>query len=273
MAAINMKIEKFTGINSFRLWQIKMQALLKQQGLWAPLSEKSKKKSIDEEEWITLEEKAHSTILLCLADDIITEVAIEKTAAGLWLKLESLYMTKSLTNKLHMKQRVFSLRMEEGTPLRNHLDQLNTILLDLRNIDVKVDGEDAALILLVSLPQSYENFVDSSIAGKDSLTLEDVRSALHTREVRHKASGSGSENQVSGLAATGSRRQQSGSRKANINSNSVGLKGDICHYCKEKGPWKFDCPKLKKYQEKKESSVVVAEETNSDSEDGLALVE
>ncbi|CAL1408658.1 unnamed protein product [Linum trigynum] len=271
MAAISMKIEKFTGRNNFNLWQIKMQALLKQQGLWAPLSGKSKKESIDEEEWITLEEKAHSTILLCLANDIITEVATEKTAAGLWLKLESLYMTKSLTNKLHMKQRLFSLHMEEGTSLRNHLDQLNTILLDLRNIDVKIDDEDAALILLVSLPQSYENFVDSFIAGKDSLSLEDVRSALHTREVRHKASGSGSENQASGLASTSSRRQQSGNRKANTNSNSAGLKDDICHYCKEKGHWKFDCPKLKKYQEKKESSVVVAEETNSDFEDGLAL--
>ncbi|CAL1380356.1 unnamed protein product [Linum trigynum] len=248
-----------------------MQALLKQQGLWAPLSEKLKKKSIDEEEWITLEEKAHSTILLCLVDDIVTEIAAEKTAASLWLKLESLYMTKSLTNKFHMKQRLFSLRMEEVTSLRNHLDQLNTILLDLRNIDVKVDDEDAALILLVSLPQSYENFFDSFIAGKDSLSLEDVRSDLNTREVRHKASDSGSKNQTSGLAATSSRRQQSGNRKANINSNSVGLKDDICHYCKEKGHWKFDCPKLKKYQEKKESSAGVEEETNSDSEDGLAL--
>ncbi|CAL1370653.1 unnamed protein product [Linum trigynum] len=222
MAAISMKIDKFTRRKSFSLWQIKMQALLKQQGLWAPLSEKSKKQSIDEEERITLEEKAHSTILLVLADDIITEVATEKTAAGLWLKLESIYMTKSLTNKLHMKQRLFSLRMEEGMPPRNHLDQLNTILLDLWNIDVKVDYEDAVLILLVSLPQSYENFVDSFIVGKDSLSLEDVRSALHTREVRDKASGSGSENQASGLAATGSSGQQSSNRKANINSNCVG---------------------------------------------------
>ena len=39
----------------------------------------------------TLEQKAHSTIMLCLADDIITEVVEEETSAGLWLKLESLY--------------------------------------------------------------------------------------------------------------------------------------------------------------------------------------
>ncbi|KAL6138843.1 hypothetical protein ACLB2K_064122 [Fragaria x ananassa] len=110
MSGLNVKIDKFTGRNSFSLWQIKMRALLKQQGMWAPLVKKSGDPEIAE--MASLEEKAHSTILLCLADDIITEVAEEETAAGLWLKLESLYMTKSLTNKLLLKRRLFSLRMK-----------------------------------------------------------------------------------------------------------------------------------------------------------------
>ncbi|KAG6414666.1 hypothetical protein SASPL_122039 [Salvia splendens] len=36
-----------------------------------------------------LYEKAHSTIMLCLPDDVIIEVAEQKTAAALWTKLES----------------------------------------------------------------------------------------------------------------------------------------------------------------------------------------
>ena len=91
-----------------------------------------------------LEEKTHSTIMLCLADDLITEVSDEETVAGLWLKLESLYMTKSLTNKLLLKQHLFGLRMAKGTQLREHLEQSNTLLLELRNIDVKIEDEDAA---------------------------------------------------------------------------------------------------------------------------------
>lgn len=49
--------------------------------------------------------------------------------------------------------------MQEGTPLRDHLDKLNKILLDLRNIDVQVDDEDAQYknlwILLLSGKRVY----------------------------------------------------------------------------------------------------------------------
>ena len=64
-----------------------------------------------DEQLVVMQEKAHSTILLSLDDHIIMEVADQETAVELSLKLESLYMTKSLTNKLLLKQQLFSLRM------------------------------------------------------------------------------------------------------------------------------------------------------------------
>lgn len=89
------------------------------------------------------DEKAHSTILLSLSDEVLYEVADQETAARVWLNLEALYMTKSLTNKLLLKQRLFSLRMKEGSALKEHLDALNSILMDLKNVEVKIDDEDA----------------------------------------------------------------------------------------------------------------------------------
>ncbi|GJU00053.1 hypothetical protein Tco_1110391 [Tanacetum coccineum] len=75
-------------------------------------------------------EKAHSTIVLSLSDEVLYEVAHEETAADVWIKLEKLYMTKLLTNKLLLKQRLFSLRMKEGSTLKDHIDALNSILMD-----------------------------------------------------------------------------------------------------------------------------------------------
>lgn len=51
-------------------------------------------------------------------------------------------------------------------------------MLDMHNIDVNVENEDASLILSVSLPNSYENFVQSLIGSKDTMSLEEVGSAL-----------------------------------------------------------------------------------------------
>ena len=212
--------------------------------------------------------------MLCLADDIITEITKEDTASGLWLKLENLYMTKSLTNKLLLKQCLFSLRMQEGMSLRDHLDQLNTILLELRNIDVKVEDEDATLIPLVSLPLSYENLVRLFIVGKDTISLEEVRSSLHYRELRHQAAGTGADIQAVGLVASGSiEHEKSGKYKSKKPTPKVSKANDVCNYCKEKGHWKSDCPKKKKRQDKLAGGATgTTAIADADSKDDIALV-
>lgn len=71
-----------------------MKAVLTQNGKKA-LDGKSKT-SMTDEQWQELDEKALSAIL---TKEVLREVVHEETAAGLWFKLESLYMTKSLANK------------------------------------------------------------------------------------------------------------------------------------------------------------------------------
>ncbi|BBN19579.1 hypothetical protein Mp_8g11840 [Marchantia polymorpha subsp. ruderalis] len=100
MSGTMLKIEKFTEGYSFSLWKIKMESLLKSQGIWAPLIRDKGAMDVASSEYKLMEEKAHSNIILCISDDVIMEVAGEKTAVALWLKLENLYMTKSLTSKL-----------------------------------------------------------------------------------------------------------------------------------------------------------------------------
>ena len=140
-------------------------------------------------------------------------------------------MTKSLNNKLYLKQHLFTLRMKEDTPIKDHLDELNKILMDLKNIDVRIDEKDQTLILLCSLPPSFENFVNSILYGRDTLSLEDVKSALHFKELRQKVSVVGSEDQAEGLFVHG--RIEKGREKSRKKSRSKSrLRKNIeCHYC------------------------------------------
>jgi hypothetical protein len=89
------EIEKFNGKNNFEIWKVKMHDLLVQQGVVKALLGKEKQPvAITDEDRDEIDARALSAIRLCLADDVMFNIVSEKTAVGLWTKMESLYMTK-----------------------------------------------------------------------------------------------------------------------------------------------------------------------------------
>ena len=124
------EIEKFNGKNNFEIWKVKMYDLLVQQGVAKALLGKSKQPyTMTDDEWSDLDERALSGIRLCLADDVLFNIVSDKTAAGLWTKIEKLYMKKSLTNRIILKWQLYNLRMNEGTMITDHLNTFNTLLV------------------------------------------------------------------------------------------------------------------------------------------------
>jgi len=87
-------------------------------------------------------------------------------------------MTKSLAHRQLLKQQLYSFKMVE------QLVEFNKILDDLANIEVNMEDEDKALLLLCSLPKSFGHFKDTILYGKEgTTTLEEVQSALRTKEL------------------------------------------------------------------------------------------
>jgi len=78
--------------------------------------------------------------------------------------------------------------------------------MELRDIDVNIEDEDAAMILLASLPPSYESFVNSLSVGKEFVTMEEVKSSLYSRELRSKAPGNSEESNGFGLVVSNSNK-------------------------------------------------------------------
>ena len=48
-------------------------------------------------------------------------------------------------------------------------DDFYKLILDLANVDIKIEDEDKAIIILNYLPKSFSNFVDTTKYGRESL--------------------------------------------------------------------------------------------------------
>ncbi|KAH9705465.1 hypothetical protein KPL70_011882 [Citrus sinensis] len=190
-----------------------------------------------------IDKKVRSTIILSLGDSVIREVAKERTVAGLWIKLENLYMTKSLVNRLYIEKKMCSLRMIERSSLDEHIDEFNKVCDALETIDEGFSDESKALLLISSLPKSYEHFVDALLYGRQTLSLKEVKSAFGTKKLKDKQEKADSES-GEGLMARGrpEKREGKGKKKGRSKSKQKQLK---CFHCHKEGHFKRDCPERK----------------------------
>ena len=127
------EVEKFDGKSNFLLWKIQVTSLLlvKEGTHKALLGIEKKPSKMEDDDWNDINFHAKATITLCLSDEVLYNLMNEETIVGLWCRLESLYMTKSLSNKLFMKKQLYNRRMKECAPILQHLNAFKRILSDL----------------------------------------------------------------------------------------------------------------------------------------------
>lgn len=270
----SFSVEPFNGYNDFTLWQQRVKNILTREGLVKALNKKTEKpEKLSTEAWQDMRDLANSTIQLFLADNTLREVIGLDDPAEVWEKLMSRYKSKSLTNRLFLKKKLYGLKMEEGTQLAVHLDEFNRILTEVLALDVKIEEEDKALLLLASLPTSYDHIVTTLLFGKDTLKIDEVIASLLMNESR-KSNGDHASGESRLLAADGGRgrsEDRQGSRENRGRSKSRAPRK--CYYCDEEGHIKRNCPVRKedmklreKGKEKVESSTAGVLQGDSDEE-------
>ncbi|VFQ59821.1 unnamed protein product [Cuscuta campestris] len=242
------EIPLFDGKTNFTLWQSTIQDLLVQQGLDQALEEE-KPTSMSEREWSKIQRRAINTIRLALAPEIKFSVLKETTPKALWDKLESIYASKSLTNRLCLKMELYSLKMEEGGNLHDHINMFNQLVCQLMNADDKIKDEEQAL-LLVSLPKSYKPLVETLLVGKTTLTVDEVTTALRESErmMRNDTNNTGGDRilvaRERGLWRN-SPRMHDDPRERSKSKVHRDLSDVECYYCREKGHMQVRCPQMR----------------------------
>ena len=117
---------------------------------------KKKPAKVDDNKWDEMQVVLDTcaTIRLCLSEQIMCHVMDKTSPKEIWDKLEEQLMSKTLTQKLYLKQKLYGLKMQEGSYLAENINIFSQLVADLGKIDVKIDDEDIANILFCSLPGS-----------------------------------------------------------------------------------------------------------------------
>ncbi|KAL7258699.1 hypothetical protein ACSBR1_004749 [Camellia fascicularis] len=252
------EVEKFDGSN-FGIWKCKVKDKLVQMNLHFTLGDKPE--SLDEFEWEKVNLLTCSSIQLCLAQEEKYAFIEYHTTKELWKVLQDKFMTKNIENRLYLKKRLFCFDYKKGISMNEHLDNFNKILADLKNLDVRTDDEDKALLLLNSLPDTYDHLTTTLLYGKEKIKYVDVSNALVNNELRRKDKSANRDSASEALTVkdkTNNRRYtgrgKSRSKSKGRSSDRRRLAKDECAACRQKGHWAKYC--LNK--DKKEEKVTVA---------------
>lgn len=184
-----MEFEKLKEDN-WPIWKIMMEDHLVYKELDLPLLGKDvKPSSMSDEEWKSLDRKCLSVIRPCISPSILFDVYQCKTAHELWSTLEQSFEQPSGINKMHAMKRLFLLKMKDGVTVRKHVNEFNSIVAQLKALKVNLDEEVLCLLLLSSLPPSWDTLV-TTVANTmgNKFKLNDVVSSLSSEETRRASS-------------------------------------------------------------------------------------
>ncbi|GFY87492.1 hypothetical protein Acr_05g0011310 [Actinidia rufa] len=155
-----------------------------------------------------------------------------------------MYQAKTSRNKALLMRRLVNLKLQRGT-VAEHTSEFQNLVNQLASIDLHFDDEMQALLVLSSLPESWETLVvslsNSTQDGK--LTMSTVKHALFNEEARKKEMGMTDRSESQALISDESRER---GREGHIRRN---------------------CPKYKTHmQSSKTASASASVMTNSDND-------
>ncbi|RVW86112.1 Retrovirus-related Pol polyprotein from transposon TNT 1-94 [Vitis vinifera] len=221
------------------------------------------------EEWALLYRQILGVIRLTLSRSVAHNVVKEKTTVDLMKALSGMYEKSSANNKVHLMKKLFNLKMAENASVAQHLNEFNTITNQLSSVEIDFDEEIRALIVLASLPNSWEamRMAVSNSTGKEKLKYNDIQDLILAEEIRRRdageTSGSGSALNLE-TRGRGNNRNSNQCRSKSRNSNRNRSKSRSgqqvqCWNCGKTSHFKRQCKSPKKKNEDDSTNAVTEE--------------
>ncbi|CEG46576.1 FOG: Transposon-encoded proteins with TYA, reverse transcriptase, integrase domains in various combinations, partial [Plasmopara halstedii] len=132
-----------------------MRIVLEERDLWEVTSGEIKLEqlsiALDQSTFKRKARKALAIICLAMEDSQLPLVRSAKDAYDAWSRLEGHFEKKSLANKLFLRRRFFTAKMDEGDDVLTHINKMKTLAEQLDVVGAPVTEDDLVITLLGSL--------------------------------------------------------------------------------------------------------------------------
>ena len=230
---------KLTGSN-YPIWKSKMRDMLVCKDMWLPvLHGTSKPENIDTLTWDAMHLKTSAYIRCFIDMSLYNNFCDETKANELWRKIESMFQTKNALNRVSVFRKLVRLRYQDGSSMAEHLNTFQGLISQTVSLDIPLANEVLTLLLLGSLPDSWETLVVTlgTATQQKDLTLDMLKSNLLHEEARRKEHESNFDHKALVIENNSSRGRNHARGPQNHRNNSKGRsksrnrKDFTCHYC------------------------------------------
>lgn len=207
---------------NYSIWKIRIEDYLCSKDLLDPILYKNRPTGVAEKDWTSLNRKAVASIRQYVSLSVLQHVANETNAFEMWKKLETMYERNNAMGKASLIRRLVKLQYKDGNSIVVHMNEFQGVVNQLAGMKMKLEDELQALLLLSSLPDSWDTLVVSlsNSAPDGKMTMDMVTTSLLNEESRRKESGFSS--QVEANVIPESSRGRSKSRNPQNRDKSKG---------------------------------------------------
>ena len=246
MNTVNSTRIKTLTKDNFDTWRIHAQALLIKNEMWGYASGDIPKPALPANPtpeqtaaynaWKSQDMKARSDILLTISSHELKHTRGCVTSKELWDKIEGVFSLKGPARMAVLLKKLLQQKMEEGGDVREHMAQFFEVLDKLAAMEIDINDKLLTLMLLKSLPSSYEIF-RRAIESRDdlpdikSLKLKIIEASDSIKEhLSDSGHGALYARQTQGKTAL---RKQRHVNSTNNYHKSKFKRGTVCNYCKK----------------------------------------
>lgn len=98
-----------------------------------------------------------------------------------------MYKNSSTWNKVFLVKQLYNLHMPKGGSVASHLNEFNIVVSKLASVKVKIEEEMKDILLLCSLPDSWERLVKYISNIYSVIYFNDTMSAILGNEIQRKS--------------------------------------------------------------------------------------